>query len=188
LPAWFIKRDPASISEMNLYGGNPDSKETQVVQFKNEEGLWTARDYYVHNTGTPVDPERWAALLPLLTGPPDIAVEVPLVEDLDYSPWGITEDSLAIEIRFRGETQKGTVFFDGVLFRIGSKTPDGLRYYTRSETDEFHQPVLLLDPEWTETLLGLFDDIPYGEDPGPPTADQPSLPDSLADPVIPRDE
>ena len=60
-----------------------------------------------------------------MPGPENITVAVPAVDDQDYTPWGIGEESDAIEIRFSGETERGTRFTDGVLLIIGDKSDDG---------------------------------------------------------------
>ena len=54
---------------------------------------------------------------------------------------------------------------EGLTFIIGSLTPDQQWYYGREAGEAIGQPVLLLDVEWTDKLLALYDDIPYGEEP-----------------------
>ena len=85
------------------------------------------------------------------------------VSDRDYSPWGIGESSPIIEIRFKGKTETGTVFTNGVLLLIGNKTEDGNSYYGMSDQEGTAQPVLLLPANWVDTLLRLYDDIPYAK-------------------------
>ena len=161
LPKWFVKRDPEEIVEMNIYLGAPTSEEAPLLRFRQEGDVWTVKDFTKDSEAVPVDAERWADILPLLSGPPNVSVEVVAVEDGDYTPWGINDDSSTIELRFLGRTDKGTSFLDGIPFRIGDKIPDKQGYYARPEIDIFRKPVLFLDAEWTETLLNLFDDIPY---------------------------
>ena len=115
----------------------------------------------------PVDSELWKEIAPLIGGPPEVVVDGPLVEGGDFSPWGIDEESAAFEFRFLGVTDQGTEFLDGYLLRIGDKSPDGLHYYgkpedpTRPETNqEWRLPLLLLDADWTETLLDLAVNVP----------------------------
>ena len=53
---------------------------------------------------------------------------------------------------------------------MGSKTPDGRSYYARPESHEmniFRIPVLTVDADWIDTLLGLYDDVPYGQETQP---------------------
>ena len=73
------------------------------------------------------------------------------------------DSSNTFEIRFSGTSDSGTRYTDGYLLRLGDKTEDGKHYYAKNESDFIRQPVLILDAEWVETILGLFDDIPYGD-------------------------
>jgi hypothetical protein len=122
-------------------------------------------DFSIDEGERPVDPERWEEILPLVVGSENITVAVPRIDDLDYAPWGIVDDSPAIEIRFSGLTDSGTRFTDGVLLRIGDKTPDGTGYYARSESNFARQPVIVLDAEWTEVFLTMRDNMPYADEP-----------------------
>ena len=172
-PEWYVKRDPEEIREVNVYKGDPTSEETPVLRFgRKRDGTWLVRDFAQDADATPVDTERWEEILPLLSGPTSVSVEAYEVEDRDYTPWGIADDSRAIELRFLGRTERGTSFLDGVLFKIGSKTPDGQGYYARVEEDIIRKPVLVVDAEWTDKLLGLYEDIPRARQPNASTPAQ----------------
>ena len=43
-------------------------------------GAWWVRDFSQDSKAFPVDTERWADILPHLSGPPNVSVEVPDVE------------------------------------------------------------------------------------------------------------
>jgi hypothetical protein len=163
LPKWYVHRDVSTIEELNIFQGNPTKEETPVLQFIQEDGDWKVANIGIDKKAVPVDPVRWEKIGPLMAGPEEIAVAVPVVDDQDYSPWGIVDDSHAIEIRFSGKTDSGTKFIDGNLFRLGNKSEDGAFYYAKSELGFVPQPVLKMDAEWIETMLGLVDDVPYGE-------------------------
>ena len=47
----------------------------------------------------------------------------------DFSPYGIFEQSTAINLRFAGLTSRGTEYEDGVIYRIGSLNENGTGYY-----------------------------------------------------------
>ena len=163
LPKWYIKRDPVSIVELNLsLEGSPDEAPA-VLQFKQEDDIWSVDSRSEGAEPIPVDPDRWAQFMPLLSGPTEIKVAVPFLADRDYSPYGITEDSRAIELRFSWISEKGTRFVDGVLFTLGDKAEDDRWYYGRAEGSDIWKPVLLVDAQWADKLFGLFDDIPYGQ-------------------------
>ena len=163
-PRWYIKRHPDEIGELNLYLGDPEALDTPLLHFKKRDDVWSVRDLSTDDDLKPVDADKWKEeVSALLSGPPNVTVAVAAVDDQDYTPWGIVDDSKAIEIRFEGVTEKGVNFIDGVLFIIGDKTPDGGSYYSLSEGPETVKPVILLDAQWTETLLGLADDIPYAD-------------------------
>ena len=169
IPKWALKHEPEFLTGFNLIL-DPNTQDGRVLQFRQNDGQWTVRDLEVDEEGVPVDSERWQPILPLLSGPPNLTVDGPLVEGGDFTPWGIDEVARGMEFRFPGVTQHGTEFNDGYVLRFGDKTPDGNWYYgmpfdpSKSEgTQEYRQPVLLLEANWTDTLFALFDDIPYGE-------------------------
>lgn len=163
-PKWYVKRDPDEIVELNIYAGDYTDENTPWLSFTREDDGWYVQDWTKDKEATPVDQERWEQIKPLLAGPPDISVaKYKASDDEDYEPFGITKDTSAIEIRFEGFTERGTRFIDGVLFKLGSKTPDGGGYYARSESSEAVRPVLVLPAQWVETILALYDDIPYGQ-------------------------
>ena len=164
IPIWFIKRDPASIVELNIFDGDPTVEATPAVRFKIEDGVWTARDFDDDIGRLPVDDEVWESITPLLGGPPSISVSVSLVDDRDYTPWGIKDDSQSIEIRFSGMSDNGITYIDGMLLRIGKKTPDGKSYYAKSISSLIREPVLVLDAPWVDAILGIADDIPYSKE------------------------
>ncbi len=164
IPKWYPKRDISELSAFNVVHDNPADLETPAALFRPlEDGTgWGVRDARSDDEPGPVDPERWSEIAPLLSGPPEVALDGPLVEGGDFTPWGIDEESAALEFRFQGITDYGTEFLDGYLLRIGDKSPDGRYYYgkpedpTRSEAgQEYRLPLLLLDAEWTEALMDL---------------------------------
>ena len=165
IPKWYIDRTPAEIVELNLYFGNPASEDTHLVSFIQDwrTNEWTVIDYKVDEEERPIAMEVWEPLIPLVTGPENIAVVVPAVDDQDYTPWGIGDVSDAIEIRFSGETERGTRFTDGVLLILGDKSEDGSVYYAKNESNFIRQPVLGLPSDWVETFVDLAKDPPYGE-------------------------
>ena len=163
LPKWYIRHEPQEIIELNMWKGDLKSEESPFLQFRRDEeqeDVWVLRHITTDYEPRPVDVDLWSKLMPLLSGSPNLTVVVPVVEDFDYTPWGITEESHTIQIRYSGRTEKGTKFTGGNTFRVGSKTPDQRAYYAKPVVDEGHTPVLLLDAQWTETLFGLFDDLP----------------------------
>ena len=164
LPKWFIKRDPENILEVNVYSGGKKLEGTRRVRFTQNQGIWSVRDFSNDPEDRLVDAQLWADIVPLLIGPPNLSVEVVAVEDGDYTTWGINDDSAVIELRFMSTSDKGTLFLDGMPFRIGSKIPDKLGYYAQPEIDLFRKPVLFLDAEWTDTFINLLSDVPYDVD------------------------
>ncbi|MCH7652282.1 MAG: hypothetical protein IIB14_01270 [Chloroflexi bacterium] len=165
LPKWAVERTPENIAELNVYLGNAAEEGTPFLSFSQDfrSGEWSVRKLDVDKGSRPVDEERWKDIKPLVVGPGNITVAVPIVDDRDYSPWGIVDSSNSIEIRFSGTSDTGTRFTDGFLLRLGHKTEDGKHYYAKSESDFVRQPVLKLDAQWVEAILGLFDDVPYGD-------------------------
>ena len=163
IPKWYVRRQPEEIVELNVYFGNPTTEDTHLVSFIQDyhTNEWTLIDYKVDEEQQPIDNDAWDPLIPLVPGPENITVAVPSVDDQDYTPWGINEDSNAIEIRFSGETERGTRFTDGVLLIIGDKSDDGSVYYAKSESNFIRQPIIGLPADWVETFVKLAEDPPY---------------------------
>ena len=158
-----MNRVPEPLDEVGICPSseNVEPDESELLFEPEKDGSWTVIDYLVSTKSFPVDQNRWDSILPLLSRPEGTTVAVARVNDRDYSPWGIGDSSAIIEIRFKGKTETGTVFTNGTLLLIGNKTPDGNSYYGMSDEEGIAQPVLLLPANWVDTLLALYDDIPY---------------------------
>lgn len=163
IPKWYVKRDIATIEEVNIFAGEDSSVDNRVVRFQQEDGAWFVRDLAIDDNNRPVDVDKWVQYIPLMTGPSQIEIGALTVDDLDYTKWGIEKDGASIEVRFSGVSQRGTRFIDGVLLMIGDKTEDGQYYYATAASDHSVTPVLKLDRNWIDTMFGLLDDVPYGE-------------------------
>ena len=165
IPLWYKTRDPRAITELNIHYGDPSSLTTRRVSFaqNRREGGWSVQDFDTDAALRPIDEERWSDFSSRVARPEHIEVVVPMVPDRDYSPWGITKDSTAIEIRFSGATDKGTSFTDGVLLILGNKTDDGAYYYAKDESGFVRQPVLEINADWVDAVLEFGENIPYGD-------------------------
>ncbi len=165
IPPWYVKRDTADIREFNVTFGDPAEEETPRLRLKQQDGAWIARNFLEDDADRPLDADKWSAMTHLVAGPPDIEVEEPFVDDRDYTPWGVSDDSPTILVRFADVSSQGTVFIDGIRFIIGDKTPDGDQHYVipRPMSQDPRSPVLRVDIEWADTVLGLFDTVPYAE-------------------------
>jgi len=165
IPMWFVQRHPSTISELNIHYGNPALKETHRISFVQNQGQpgWQVQDFDTDPSLRPIDEDRWNEFSSRVSRADEISVAVPWVADRDYSPWGITENSTAIEIRFTGKTDSGTTFTDGVLLLLGDKTEDEQFYYAKNQTTYSIQPVLQLNADWVDTVLEFGNDIPYGD-------------------------
>ena len=164
-PKWYIERPTDQISEINIFPESEDVKTDKAqLSFKREkDGTWRVIDYLVGKESRLVDEEKWQQLLPIVKGPDGVDVAVHKVRDRDYSQWGIGDNSAAVEIRFQNTTEQGTKYTDGSLLLIGDLEPGGEAYYGKSAEEGITQPVLLFPKIWVETLLGIYDDIPYAQ-------------------------
>ncbi|MCI0438616.1 MAG: DUF4340 domain-containing protein [Chloroflexi bacterium] len=167
LPKWYVKRPIEEIIEINLFlEGNPEEEETEALRFtrNQDDNSWSVKHEPKDAEATPVDEGRFQAIVPLVHNAPDyISVELPLIDDLDYTPWGISEErSPAIEVRFASESQAGVRYIDGVLLLIGNESPDGTVYYAKNVDDTYQrQPLLTIKSELVEPLFALYENIPY---------------------------
>jgi hypothetical protein len=164
LPKWFVKRPADEIIEISMIRGENHGGNNSWLQIKRRDDLsWSVQRHGLDLYPVPIDLELFDEIRALMAGP---QFEVLDSNVADFTQFGILEDkSTAITLRFEAESQQGTDFDDGVIFRIGDQAPDGTGYYARSEEGEFSQPLLLLDNEWTEAMLALDNEPPYGDDP-----------------------
>ena len=162
-PGWVVKREFSEIDEVNVFLGDDGDEEGAVLRIQKEDGEWVARNLAIDDENRPLDADKFAEFYPYMVGPPEVLVEIPRNEDRDYTRWGIEDNGPSIEIRFRGTTERGTSFIDGVLFRMGDKTDDGRHYYATSASDAVINAVLKLDAKWTEMMYSLLEDTPYGD-------------------------
>ena len=50
----------------------------------------------------------------------------------------------------------GTEYVEEMALLIGNKTPDNKGYYALWVAQQFFRPVIILDSNWVETLLDVF--------------------------------
>lgn len=163
IPKWYVKRDPADIEEVTIYMGVKNAVEGPLLRLQQEDGEWFAKNLDTDEKNRSLDTEKWAQFIPMMAGPPDIQVESPRIEGRDYTQWGIEDDNRSIEIRFSGETDRGTRFIDGILYLLGDRTEDDRHYFATSASDMIAGPVLKLDAQWIDSMYELFDNLPYAE-------------------------
>ncbi len=160
-PKWYTYRDPITIAELNILPKSNNTDAQNSISFKKQsDNAWLAYDYNTNADPIKVDAEKWNEILPLLSRPEGVTVSVPNVKDKDYSPWGMTDTSAQIKIRFKGTTQQGITFTDGFTLIIGNKNEKGNYYYGMPDQGGILEPVLNIPAKWVETLLNLSKDIP----------------------------
>ena len=166
VPKWWEYRDPSAIREVNVYLGKTADEKAFYLEIQQKDGEWTARTTQGTETSAyePVDADKWAEYMPLFGGPGDgMSVEQYRVRSRDFVDWGIDQDGYSIEIRFSGQTERGTTYTDGVLFLVGKKTEDGTRYYATPAQDQATTPILLVPADWADALFDLVHNVPYAE-------------------------
>ena len=160
-PKWYTYRDPITIAELNILPKSTSKDAQNPISFKKQsDNTWLAYDYNTDGDPLKVDIARWNEILPLLSRPEGVTVSIPNVKDKDYSPWGMTDTSAKIAIRFKGTTQQGTSFTDGFTLIIGDKNEQENYYYGMPDQGGILEPVLNIPAKWVETLLNLSEDIP----------------------------
>ena len=170
LPKWWVYREPETITEVNIYVAASDGAEGPFLRIQQEDGEWFARNFETDEENRPLDAEELAEYLPLLGGPRDFAVEEYRVRSRDFLDWGMEfkgtdqpYEGSSIEIRFSGETERGTRFIDGVLFAFGNLTEDGTHYYATPLSDLAATPLVKIKAEWADALFELIENVPYAE-------------------------
>jgi hypothetical protein len=159
-PKWYTYRDPLTVNEIKILPKGADISDQNPIRFtKQSDSSWVVNDSNISTGPVKVDMEKWQKILPLLSRPEGVIVSIPNVKDKDYSPWGMTDNSAEIEIRFEGATQQGIIFIDGYTLIIGNKTDTGNYYYGMPDYGGILEPVLNIPAEWVETLLDLSEYI-----------------------------
>ncbi len=171
LPPWHNDQLPETVLGLSLY--RPlEGEEREELRFRYDDDQWWVSGPEDLKDRKPVDEERWAEIFPLLNGPPDASIAVFNVGSAG-APYGVSTLSRTVEIRYQKISERGTDYTAKLTFRLGLKAPDTERYYGQVAYSSYPaEPVIYLPADWTETLFGLFDDIPVGE--LPETADSES--------------
>ena len=171
LPPWHNDQLPETVLGLSLY--RPlEGEEREELRFRYDDDQWWVSGPEDLKDRKPVDEERWAKIIPLLNGPPDASIAVFNVGSAG-APYGVSTLSRTVEIRYQKISERGTDYTAKLTFRLGLKAPDTERYYGQVAYSSYPaEPVIYLPADWTETLFGLFDDIPVGE--LPETADSES--------------
>ena len=162
LPSWHEDQLPETILGLSLY--RPlEGDEREELRFRYDDDQWWVSGPEDLKDRKPVDEERWADIVPLLNGPPDASIAVYNVGSAG-APYGVSRLSRSVEIRYQKISERGTDYTAKLTFRVGVKAPDEQRYYGQMAYSSYPaEPVIYIPADWTETLFGLFDDIPVGE-------------------------
>ena len=146
-PQWFYRLDPARVLYLGVTKGEVTS------DFVREGANWR----FANADRTPVDPFRWAEIVPLLDGPPSLGILQDRIDDL--GTYGLLEPRATVIVEYLPPTGIGGSNWE-VLLEVGSATADGSAYYAKA----VGQPALLtIDASWYETIERLVDDPPVAE-------------------------
>ncbi len=147
LPKWYILRNPQKISGLELM-----HKDTSIEFTKDDQLGWVFKD------GSAIDPNRWKEVIPLLQGPKTMEIVKERVED--PTPYGITEESRIISLKFKARTENGVEYNDSESFLLGNDSADGK---TQNVYVDGMGVVLLLDSQWTHVLAALGENPPVAK-------------------------
>lgn len=137
-PQWIYRLDPTLIVYLAVAQG--ESK----VEFTSDASGWR----FATTDRDPVDPERWAEVLPFLGGPRSIRILQPEIATDEFQRFGLDSPATTLTVEYKPpETIEGTRRkFD---MEFGSKLEDGSGYYAKV----VGQPYLLfVDADWYETM------------------------------------
>ncbi len=143
-PQWFYRLDPARV----LYLGVTKGETT--TDFVQDAGLWR----FANPDRTPIDADRWAEVVPLLGGPPNLGIQEDRIDDL--TKYGLLEPRAVVIIEYLPPEGIEAGNWESIL-EVGDPTPDGDLYYARAQGQPF---LLVLDADWFETMERLVDEPP----------------------------
>ena len=146
-PSWFYRFDSSRVLYLSVTKGE---KTSHFVK----DGATVASWRFADADRAPIDPVRWAEIIPLLDGPPSLGILNDTIDDL--GKYGLLEPESTIIVEYLPpEGIEGSNW--EVLLEIGSPIEDGSGYYAKATG----QPALLtIDVQWYETLERLVDDRP----------------------------
>ena len=146
-PSWFYRFDSSRVLYLSVTKGE---KTSHFVK----DGATVASWRFADADRTPIDPVRWAEIIPLLDGPPSLGILNDTIDDL--GKYGLLEPESTIIVEYLPpEGIEGSNW--EVLLEVGSPIEDGSGYYAKATG----QPALLtIDVQWYETLERLVDDRP----------------------------
>jgi hypothetical protein len=143
-PQWFYKLDPARVLYLGVTKGEVTS------DFVREGILWR----FANADRTPIDPIRWAEIVPLLDGPQSLGILQEQIDDL--GKYGLLEPEATVIVEYLPPTGIEGSNWE-LLLEVGNATPDGSAYYAKA----VGQPSLLtIEASWYETMEHLADDPP----------------------------
>ena len=170
VPKWAISKQPNEINGIHLYkdtsfdvyATSPD-----VIYFPSplydplvNPFAWSIRDSQIGPEPLDIDQDKWEPFYQNLGITPVIGIAKAREARKNYDEWGVVFDSPSVWIVFSETTQTGKQFPGGLKFTIGSKLSDGSGYYARYDTNPqlAVQHIMVLDPDWTESILNLMND------------------------------
>lgn len=144
-PQWFYRLDSARV----LYLGVTKGEETSDF-VKDGANNWR----FANADRSPIDPIRWAEVVPLLDGPPSLGIVQERIDDL--GKYGLLEPEATVIVEYLPPTGIEGANWE-VLLEVGSLIEDGSGYYAKA----IGQPALLtVDVDWYETMERLVDERP----------------------------
>ena len=111
-PQWFYRLDPVRV----LYLGVTKGETT--TDFVQDAGLWR----FANPDRTPIDADRWAEVVPLLGGPPNLGIQEDRIDDL--AKYGLLEPRAVVIIEYLPPEGIEAGNWESIL-EIGDPTPDG---------------------------------------------------------------
>ena len=146
-PHWFYRFDSSRVLYLAVTKGE---KTSDFVK----DGASFASWRFADPDRSPIDPIRWAEIVPLLDGPPSLGILKEKIDDLGEYGLLVPESTIIVEY-LPPEGIEGANW--EVLLEVGDLIEDGSGYYAKATG----QPNLLtIDVHWYETLERLVDERP----------------------------
>jgi hypothetical protein len=154
LPEWYYTLS-GQVREVILFDNN---EVVRAYGFDREAEIWSVCDLPLESDpcagsqladGDALDAELEHFGNPKIGG----AVELNLLDDSDYEPYGTIVTAPYIAVRIENREPNNVTLVTRLTMTIGDITEDGkFRYAVANETSD----VILIDAEWAERLLELF--------------------------------
>ncbi|MBI4336748.1 MAG: DUF4340 domain-containing protein [Chloroflexi bacterium] len=148
-PSWYYRLDPTDVVRVDF------TAQAKTLSLVRRDDGWTVQG----TEDTPVDPQRWQEVTPLLGGPSSIQI---LQDQLpEPAAYGLENPQATVHVEWRKSesfySSEETLITRALDLVVGNQLPDGSGYYARPAQQDY---LLAIDSGWYQKMAQLVQDPP----------------------------